>query len=103
MPPPIFSRRWPHFSDYPDKLEALFKEFREADAFANVPPGQREFKSAEELSARTPDFWRKDVFPKLKNEYQGLYRFLAQPYPRGPNPYLVAIERNIATIKARSA
>jgi hypothetical protein len=85
--------------DYPEKLEALFKEFHEADAFANVPRGQREFKSAEELVARTPDFWRKNVFPKLKKEYKGLYRFLAQPYPRGPNPYLVALERNIATIK----
>jgi hypothetical protein len=30
-----------------------------------------------------------------------MYRFLAQPYPRGPNPYLAAVEHNIATIKAR--
>jgi hypothetical protein len=89
--------------DYVDKLEFLFKEFREADAFANVPPDLREFKSAEQLIALTPEFWRKDVLPRLKKEYRGLYRFLAQPYPRGPNPYLVAIERNIATIKARIA
>ena len=87
--------------DYPDKLEILFKEFREADAFANVPPGQREFKSAAEMIAKTPAFWRKHVFLKLKTEYLGMYRFLAQPYPRGPNPYLVAIERNIATIETR--
>ena len=89
--------------DYPDKLEFLFKEFREADAFSNVPLGQREFNSAEELIALTPAFWRKDVLPKLKTEYKGLYRFLAQPHPRGPNPYLIAIEQNIATIEARMA
>ncbi len=89
--------------DYPDKLEVLFNEFREADAFANMPPGQREFKSADEMISKTPAFWRKTVLPKLKTEYLGMYRFLAQPHPRGPNPYLVAIERNIATIKARMA
>jgi hypothetical protein len=89
--------------DYPDKLEFLFREFREADAFANVPPGQREFKSTEELVAHTPDFWSKEVFPKLKKEYKGLYRFLAQPCPSGPNSYIIAIEHNIATIKARIA
>ncbi|HWZ93741.1 MAG TPA: hypothetical protein VNW30_00960 [Opitutaceae bacterium] len=89
--------------DYPDKLEFLFREFHEADAFANVPPGQREFKSTEELVAHTPDFWSKEVFPKLKKEYKGLYRFLAQPYPSGPNAYIIAIEHNIATIKARIA
>ncbi|HXA80619.1 MAG TPA: hypothetical protein VNV14_05040 [Opitutaceae bacterium] len=87
--------------DYPDKLEILFKEFREADAFANVPPAQREFKSAAEMIAKTPAFWRKHVFLKLKTEYLGMYRFLAQPYPRGPNPYIVAIERNIAIIETR--
>jgi hypothetical protein len=89
--------------DYPDKLEILFNEFCEADAFANVPPGQREFESAEALIAQTPAFWRKSVLPKLRAEYLGMYRFLAQPYPRGPNPYLIAIEHNIDTIKARIA
>ena len=89
--------------DYVDKLESLFKEFREADDFANVPAGQREFKSVDEMLARTPAFWRHIVLPKLKMEYQGLYRFLAQPWPRGPNPYLVAVERNIAIIAGQLA
>jgi hypothetical protein len=32
-----------------------------------------------------------------------MYRFLARPYPHGPNPYLEAVEKNIAKIKRRSA
>ncbi len=87
--------------DYPEEMEILFNEFREADEFANVPAGQREFKSVEELTARTPAFWQRIVFPKLETQYQGLYRFLAQPYPHGPNPYLAAVKRNIAIISAR--
>jgi hypothetical protein len=89
--------------DYPDKLETLFSEFSEADAFANLPPSQREYKSADVLVARTPAFWRKTVLPLLKKEYEGLYHFLAQPYPHGPNQYVIAIERNITTIKSRIA
>jgi hypothetical protein len=89
--------------DYPDKLEILFKEYQEADTFANVPPSQRTFKSADELMARTPAFWLNFVLPKLNTEYQGLYRFLAQPCPHGPNPYLSAVEHNIAVIDSRIA
>ncbi|MGA3007998.1 MAG: hypothetical protein ABSE59_08925, partial [Opitutaceae bacterium] len=89
--------------DYPDKLEVLFAEFHEADAFANVPPGQREYLSAADLVERTPDFWRSTVLPKLKTEYGGVYRYLAKPFPRGPNPYVEAVERNLAVIKERLA
>jgi len=89
--------------DYPDELEILFNEFREADEFANVPAGQREFKSAEDLIKRTPAFWRIVVFPKLETEYQGLHRFLAHPYPDGPNPYMDSVRNNIAIINARLA
>ncbi|HZP59061.1 MAG TPA: hypothetical protein VFB27_01965 [Opitutaceae bacterium] len=89
--------------DYPDELELLFNEFREADEFANVPRPQREFKSAAELIARTPLFWRNVVLPKLETDYRSLYRFLAQPYPDGPNPYLLAARANIAVISARLA
>jgi hypothetical protein len=43
------------------------------------------------------------VQPKIESDFQALYRFLASPYPHGPNPYLDAIERNIAIIKRRNA
>jgi hypothetical protein len=38
--------------------------------------------------------------PKLDNELLGLYRFLAKPYPDGPNHYMEAINRNIALVSA---
>ena len=90
-------------ADYPDELEILFNEFMESDDFLGVPPEKRFFKSAEDLIARTPYFWQNVVLPKLKNDFQGAYQYLADPYPDGPNPYLDAIERNIALIKARAA
>jgi hypothetical protein len=60
------------------------------------------FKSAEDLIARTPNFWRKFVRAKLESDFQALYRFLARPYPTGPNPYIDAVEKNIALIEART-
>ena len=88
-------------ADYADRLEGLFSEFQESDDFLHLPPNRRVFKSAAELLQRTPAFWEKFVFPKLELECQAMYRFLARPYPHGPNPYLEAVERNLAEIKRR--
>jgi hypothetical protein len=89
--------------DYPDELEFLFAEFKEADEFAHVPLPRRAFQSAAELIERTPAFWHTFVKRKLEVEFQAMYRFLAQPYPDGPNLYLDAIEKNIAEITRRLA
>lgn len=88
--------------DYPGELEILFGEFQESDNFYHVPPAERVFNSASELIAKTPGFWTNFVRPKLENDFQGMYRFLADPYPHGPNPYIDAIEQNIAEIKSRA-
>ncbi|MDO8542681.1 MAG: hypothetical protein Q7S40_19750 [Opitutaceae bacterium] len=85
--------------DYPDELEILYSEFQESDDFIHLPPSRRTFKSAEDLIERTPMFWRKIVLPKLESDFQAVYRFLARPYPHGPNLYLEAVERNIAAVK----
>ena len=53
--------------------------------------------------SRTPQFWTGYVLPKITREFQGLYRFLSDPYPDGPNPYLLAAEANIARIQQRLA
>ncbi len=90
-------------ADYPDELEILFHEFAESDNFIHVAPERRAFKSARELIERTPAFWRQFVLPKLENDFQGVHRFLADPYPHGANPYVQAVERNIATIESRIA
>ena len=36
------------------------------------------------------------IEPKLADECESLYRFLADPYPDGDNPYLARIEANVA-------
>lgn len=86
--------------DYPGELEILYAEFEESDDFYNVPASERVFSSARNLVERTPAFWTNFVQPKLENDFMGMYRFLANPYPHGPNPYIDAIERNIAEIKS---
>jgi hypothetical protein len=88
-------------TDYPDELGILFDEFQESDDFIHLPPSRRAFMTAEDLVERTPVFWKEFVQPKLEGDFQAVYRFLARPYPHGPNPYLVAVEKNIAKIKRR--
>lgn len=90
-------------ADYPDELEILYHEFRESDDYIHLPVSQRVFKSADDLIIRTPLFWQKFVRAKLESDFQALYRFLARPYPNGPNPYIAAVEKNIAVIEARAA
>lgn len=89
--------------DYPDELGILFAEFAESDDFIHVPATERLFASAEDLIARTPGFWRQVVLPKLENEFQGAYRYLANPLPDGPNDYLDAATRNVERIEQRVA
>lgn len=86
---------------YPDKLPHLFAEFSESDAFCNVPALERSFASPLHLLEQTPRFWERFVLRRLDDDFNGVYRFLASPYPHGPNPYLVAAERNISDIRQR--
>ena len=87
--------------DYPDELDFLFAEFHEADEFGHIPISRRAFKSAADLVERTPAFWETFVRRKLEVDFQAMYRFLASPYPHGPNAYLDAVEKNIAEIARR--
>lgn len=89
--------------DYLDELEDLFLEFQEADEFVHVPVSRRVFKSASDLIERTPAFWQQFVRRKLELDFQGMYRFLAEPHVGGRNFYLEAVERNIAEIARRIA
>ncbi|MEZ5414800.1 MAG: hypothetical protein R3F03_10860 [Opitutaceae bacterium] len=90
-------------ADYPDELGFLYAEFKESYDYFNVPAHERIFKSAASLRQNTPAFWRKLVLPKLEKDFEGVYRFLASPYPHGPNPYIDAVEANIAKIERRLA
>ncbi len=87
-------------SDYPDELELLHAEFSESDEFLAVPAARRMFKSLVDLRARTGKFWTKIVRPKLETDFKAVHRYLEAA--DGSNPWLAAIERNLALIAERS-
>ncbi len=86
--------------DYIDKLPELYLEFEESFQFT---PGKMSnvgmFSSAEDLLRKTPNFWQFFVKPKLLKDFEGVYRFLSDPYPNGQNYYLDRIEANIARLR----
>ena len=86
--------------DYIDKLDILFSEFEEAARFRppDMPP-MKGFGSAMDLRQQTPGFWRKYVVPKITNDFMALFEYLRRPWPDGPNPYILAIESNIARLQ----
>lgn len=89
--------------DYPDELPLLFAEFRECDEFTRVPPSGREFRSFRQMLRETPSFWNRIVRRKLESDFLAVYRFLARPGTGGHNPYIAAVEKNIAEISRRIA
>jgi hypothetical protein len=92
-------------SDYVDKLPVLYGEFAEAARY-NTDGKMKAggfFSSAEDLIHKTPMFWEKYVRNKLEREFMGVYRFLNDPYPDGPNYYIDRIESNIARLRREAA
>jgi hypothetical protein len=85
--------------DYLEKLAHLYWEFNESHDFFGTPESDRDFKSPRQLLHNTPQFWSDQVLPKLEGNFEGVYRYLAAPSQSGHNPYLAAIEANIAKIK----
>jgi len=86
--------------DYVDKLPVLYSEFAECIRFTGDKTSLLAgFTSAEDLMRKTPGFWEKYVFPKVMNDFQGLYRFLNDPYPDGPNYYVQKIEANLDRLR----
>jgi hypothetical protein len=90
--------------DYVDKLPILFEEFAETARHAGAEAGRfAVYTSPEVLMKKTPAFWEGYVLPRIKYDFQGLYTFLNDPYPDGPNPYLARIEANIARLRTKLA
>jgi len=86
--------------DYVEKLPLLFEEFAEAIQHDGPAAARMAvYSSAEELVRSSPSFWENYVLPKINNDFGKLYVFLNEPYPDGPNPYLQAIQRNLARIQ----
>jgi hypothetical protein len=86
--------------DYVDKLPVLFEEFAEAARFGGERAARfAAYRTPEDLRRTTPAFWAGYVLPRINGDFRGLYRFLNDPYPDGPNAYLQAAERNVARIR----
>jgi len=86
--------------DYPDKLPVLYGEFAEATQFSGDKKHfVASFSSAADLIAKTPGFWEDSVRSKLERDFGGLYRFLNDPYPDGPNEYVRRIEANMEQLR----
>ncbi len=87
-------------SDYVEKLPVLFDEFAEASRNPAIPmPPAYAFASSDELMRKTPSFWDKFVQPKIDRDFGGLYAYLNDPYPDGPNAYVQRIEQNVARLR----
>jgi hypothetical protein len=91
-------------NDYVEKLPILYSEFAEAARFneGRMKAGGF-FSSADDLMQKTPMFWEKYVLQKIDREFLGVYRFLNDPYPDGPNPYIDKIDANIARLRRQLA
>jgi hypothetical protein len=88
--------------DYVDKLPTLYAEFAEAASFTKDRTSfVAMFSSAEDLLRKTPDFWEKFVRVKLDRDFGGVHAFLNDPYPAGPNPYVLRIEDNLQRLRQR--
>lgn len=84
-------------ADYVEELPVLFNEFTEAYDHEGLPPEKRFFKTDRQLMEKTPDFWEKYVRPMLAGDAGAMYRYLARP--DGSNPYVDAVEANIAEVR----
>ncbi len=90
--------------DYVDKLPILYEEFSEAVNFSTEGAEfLGSFVDADDLLKRTPHFWEKYVLMRLERDFEGLYRFLNEPYPSGSNPYVRRIEANMKRLKKQLA
>ncbi|HYC71461.1 MAG TPA: hypothetical protein VEB66_09665 [Opitutaceae bacterium] len=84
-------------ADYVEELPVLFGEFTEAYEHENLPEDKRFFKNERQLIEKTPEFWERYVRPMLAGDAGAMYRFLDRP--DGSNPYLEAVEANIAAVR----
>lgn len=85
--------------DYVDKLPVLYREFEEAFDYEGMPPEKRPYHSLKELLEKTPGFWHNYVRPMLDFEAAGVHRYLTTAGQ--PNPYLQAVEANLAEVRRR--
>ncbi|HOW53966.1 MAG TPA: hypothetical protein PLR60_04850 [Syntrophorhabdaceae bacterium] len=90
--------------DYIDKLPVLYKEFAESYKFVGVEKllgkGSTLFKDADELIRSTPRFYEEIALPRFKI-MGSMHQYISYHYEDKSNPYMDAIEKNIAKIKKK--
>ncbi len=90
--------------DYVEKLPILYLEFAEtARAGGEQAARFAAYTSADVLMKKTPGFWEGYVRQRIELDFIGLYKYLNDPYPDGPNPYLQRIEENMARLQRKLA
>lgn len=90
--------------DYVDKLPILYLEFEEAARYEKRKDSRfSQFSCAEDLMRKSPSFWQDYVEPRIRDDFNGLYHYLNDPYPDGPNTYLEGVERNLARLREMNA
>lgn len=86
--------------DYVEKLPVLYSEFAEAVQFSHSRTHFiAHFASARQLMEETPRFWEATVRKKLDEDFEGVWRFLNDPYPHGSNAYFERIDANMRRLK----
>jgi hypothetical protein len=86
--------------DYIDKLGILFTEFEESAKYNSGKfTGAGAFASVDDLRTKTPMFWERYVLPKIKGDFQGLYRYLGRPVAQDDNFYLSKIRHNLERLQ----
>ena len=71
---------------------------REIIAPSPAPNEHACFLTADNMRAKTPQFFRGHVMRMLTVQWGGVYRFLERPLGSGKNPYLEAIAENIRKV-----
>ena len=85
---------------YPQRLPALYIEYREATAFSELrEEGIAGYKSADDLMRRTRQFYEGYVRRMLETQWAAVYKALEFHFTNGRNQYIEAIEGNLACIE----
>ena len=88
--------------NYVERLSDLYLEFEEAARFEEGKASKLiRFESADDMMGKTPEFWQFYVIPKVTNDFEGIYNYLKEPYPDGPNEYVQRVESNLARLKRK--
>jgi hypothetical protein len=90
--------------DYIDSLAILFNEFAESYGFEGVErlhgKGSTLFANADELIRSTPKFYEEIALKRFKM-MGSMEKYIPYNYDGKENPYMAAIEKNIATIREK--